>query len=73
MSIMTYEQFVATLDKGFVDAHATCAQLGMKLMKTSPRCWCTTAWEHARHMEAQLYKDMGEEKEYDSNHVPGSA
>ena len=43
MSIMTYEQFVATLDKGFVDAHATCAQLGMKLMKTSPRCWCTTA------------------------------
>ena len=72
MSILTNEQFVAALHEGFVDAQATCAQLGMKPMKTSPKCQWKTPWKHERHMEAQLYRDMGEE-ECDINHVLGSA
>jgi hypothetical protein len=72
MSILTNEKYVASLHEGFDDAQATCAQLVMKPMKTSPRCWWTTPWKHERHMEAQLYRDMGEE-ECDINHVLGSA
>lgn len=33
-SILTSEKFVAALPKGFVDAQTTCAQLGMKPMKS---------------------------------------
>lgn len=41
-------------------------------MKTSLKCWRTTPWKRERHLEAQLYRDTGEE-ECDTNHVLGSA
>ena len=73
MNILTNEQFVATLHEGFVDAHLTCAQLGMKPMETLLGCCWTTPWERERHMEAQLYRDMREEEECDSNNLLGNA
>jgi hypothetical protein len=45
----------------------------MKPMQTLPRCQRTTPWEHERHMEAQLYRDMGEEDKCNSTQVLGSA
>ena len=64
---------MGALHEGFVDAQTTCAQLGVKPMQTSRRCQRTTPWEHERHIEAQLYRDMGEEDECDSTHILGSA
>lgn len=41
-------------------------------METLPRCWWATPWEHERHEEGQLYRDVGVEEECDSNHVLGN-